>query len=120
MMAGSCAPVVGEAGGFMASPMPTIMVPSGDEIPVLGQGTWHLAEIRARRNAEIAALRGGLDLGMNLIDTAEMYTDGNAEILVGEAIAGGRDQVFLVSKVTPHHATRQDTVGACPLGPCRS
>ncbi len=97
----------------MASPMPTITLPSGDEIPVLGQGTWHLAEIRARRDSEIAALRRGLDLGMNLIDTAEMYADGNAEVLAGEAIAGRRDEVFLVSKVLPHHATREGTVRAC-------
>ncbi|HYZ57345.1 MAG TPA: aldo/keto reductase [Streptosporangiaceae bacterium] len=93
--------------------MPTITLPSGDEIPVLGQGTWHLAEIPARWHSEIAALRCGLDLGMNLIDTAEMYADGQAEGLVGEAIAGRRDKVFLVSKVLPHHATREGTVRAC-------
>jgi diketogulonate reductase-like aldo/keto reductase len=93
--------------------MPTIALPSGDRIPVLGQGTWHLAESRARRASELAALRRGLDLGMYLIDTAEMYADGDAEMLVGEAIAGRRDQVFLVSKVLPHHATRDGTVRAC-------
>jgi diketogulonate reductase-like aldo/keto reductase len=93
--------------------MRTITLPSGDRIPVLGQGTWHLAEIRARRSSEIAALRRGLDIGMNLIDTAEMYANGDAEILVGEAIAGRRDEVFLVSKVLPHHATRAGTVRAC-------
>jgi diketogulonate reductase-like aldo/keto reductase len=93
--------------------MPTITLPSGDEIPVLGQDTWHLAEIPARRHSEIAALRCGLDLGMNLIDTAEIYADGQAEGLVGEAIAGRRDKVFLVSKVVPHHATREGTVRAC-------
>jgi len=97
----------------MASPMPTITLPGGDEIPVLGQGTWHFAEIAARRDSEIAALRRGLDLGMNVIDTAEMYADGDAEKLVGEAIAGRRDQVFLVSKVLPHHATRDGTAAAC-------
>jgi diketogulonate reductase-like aldo/keto reductase len=97
----------------MASPMPTITLPSGDEIPVLGQGTWHLAEIPARRDSEIAALRRGLDLGMNLIDTAEMYANGDAEKLVAEAIAGRRDEVFLVSKVLPHHATREGTARAC-------
>jgi diketogulonate reductase-like aldo/keto reductase len=90
-----------------------ITLPSGDQIPVLGQGTWHLAEDRDRRDAEIAALRQGLDLGMTLIDTAEMYADGDAEILVGEAIADRRDEVFLVTKVLPHHATRQGTVAAC-------
>ena len=69
----------------MASPMRTISLPSGDQIPVLGQGTWGLGESRARRSSEIAALRRGLDIGMNLIDTAEMYANGDAEILVGEA-----------------------------------
>jgi diketogulonate reductase-like aldo/keto reductase len=100
-------------GGLMPSPMPTITLPSSEEIPVLGQGTWHLAENRARRPSEIAALRHGLDVSMNLIDTAEMYADGEAEILVGEAIAGRREQVFLVSKVLPRHATRQGTARAC-------
>jgi diketogulonate reductase-like aldo/keto reductase len=93
--------------------MPTITLPSSDLIPVLGQGTWHLAENPARRDTEIAALRHGLDLGMNLIDTAEMYADGEAEKLAGEAIAGRRDQVFLVSKVLPHHASRQGAARAC-------
>ena len=97
----------------MASPMRTISLPSGDQIPVLGQGTWGLGESRARRSSEIAALRRGLDIGMNLIDTAEMYANGDAEILVGEAIAGRREEVFLVTKVWPHHATREGTVQAC-------
>ncbi len=97
----------------MASPMRTISLPSGDQISVLGQGTWGLGENRARRSSEIAALRRGLDIGMNLIDTAEMYANGNAEVLVGEAIAGRREEVFLVTKVLPHHATREGTVQAC-------
>src|SRR5690348_837695 len=84
-----------------------------DQIPVLGQGTWGLGESRACRSSEIAALRRGLDIGMNLIDTAEMYANGDAEILVGEAIAGRREEVFLVTKVWPHHATREGTVQAC-------
>lgn len=88
-------------------------LPSGEEVPVLGLGTWHLAEGRRRRQDEIKALRLGLDLGMNLIDTAEMYADGEAEELVGEAIAGRRESVFLVTKVLPHHATRQGTIAAC-------
>src|ERR1700722_8763189 len=71
-------PDVNEAGGSMASPMRTMALPSGDEMPVLGQGTWRLAEVRARRNSEIAALRRGLDVGLNLIDTAEMYAGGDA------------------------------------------
>jgi diketogulonate reductase-like aldo/keto reductase len=97
----------------MASPMRTISLPSGDQISVLGQGTWGLGESRARRSSEIAALRRGLDIGMNLIDTAEMYANGDAEVLVGEAIAGRREEVFLVTKVLPHHATREGTVQAC-------
>jgi diketogulonate reductase-like aldo/keto reductase len=93
--------------------MENVTLPSEDRIPVLGQGTWHLAENRARRHSEIAALRRGLDIGMKLIDTAEMYADGDTETLVGEAIAGRRDEAFLVSKVLPHHATREGTVRAC-------
>jgi diketogulonate reductase-like aldo/keto reductase len=93
--------------------MRTISLPSGDQMSVLGQGTWGLGESRARRGSEIDALRRGLDIGMNLIDTAEMYANGDAEALVGEAIAGRREEVFLVTKVLPHHATREGTVRAC-------
>lgn len=93
--------------------MPRIALPSGDTIPVLGQGTWHFAERAERREHEIAALRLGLDLGMTLVDTAEMYADGAAEELVGEAIAGRRDEVFLVSKVLPENASRRGTIAAC-------
>jgi diketogulonate reductase-like aldo/keto reductase len=88
-------------------------LPSGEAVPVLGQGTWNMAENKRRRGEEIASLRLGLDLGMTLIDTAEMYGDGRAEDLVGEAIAGRRDEVFLVSKVLPQHATRTGTIDAC-------
>jgi diketogulonate reductase-like aldo/keto reductase len=91
----------------------TIALPSGEAIPVLGQGTWHMAEDPRRRADEIAALRIGIDLGMSLIDTAEMYADGGAEELVGQAIAGCRDEIFLVSKVLPHHATARGTIAAC-------
>jgi diketogulonate reductase-like aldo/keto reductase len=80
---------------------------------VLGQGTWNLAEDPRRRADEIAALRLGLDLGLTLIDTAEMYGNGRSEELVGEAIAGRRDEAFLVSKVLPENATRRGTVAAC-------
>jgi diketogulonate reductase-like aldo/keto reductase len=93
--------------------MRRIALPAGDTIPVLGQGTWHMAEVPERRAEEIAALRLGLDLGMTLVDTAEMYAAGNAERLVGEAIAGRRDEVFLVSKVMPSKATRRGTIDAC-------
>src|SRR3984893_6632247 len=88
-------------------------LPSGEGIPVLGQGTWHMAEDPRRRADEIAALRLGIDLGMSLIDTAEMYADGGAERLVGEAIKGRRDEGFLVSKVLPQNATRHGTMAAC-------
>ena len=79
----------------------TTRLPSGEAVPVLGQGTWHLAEDPRRRKDEIAALNLGIDLGMTLIDTAEMYADGAAEVLAGEAIAGRRKEVFLVGKVLP-------------------
>lgn len=93
--------------------LPTVRLPSGDTIPVLGQGTWGMAEDARRRKEEIAALRLGLNLGMTVIDTAEMYADGAAEELVGEALAGRRDEAFLVSKVLPQNATRRGTIAAC-------
>ena len=88
-------------------------LPAGETVPVLGMGTWHLAEGRHPPEVEIAALRSGLDLGMTLVDTAEMYGDGATEELVGTAIEGHRDDVFLVSKVMPHHATYDGTLAAC-------
>src|SRR5258708_6471942 len=96
-----------------AATVRTIKLPSGEAMPVLGQGTWGMAEDTRRRADEIAALRLGLDLGMTLIDTAEMYADGAAEKLVAEAIAGRRDEVFLVSKVLPNNASRRGTIAAC-------
>ncbi|ASR36053.1 oxidoreductase [Prauserella marina] len=84
-----------------------------DRLPVLGQGTWHMGERERERTAEVSALRHGLDLGLGLIDTAEMYGDGGAEAVVGEAIAGRRDEVFLVSKVLPHNASENGTITAC-------
>lgn len=95
------------------SPVQTIKLPSGEEIPVLGQGTWGMGEHTSRRKDEVAALRLGLDLGMTLIDTAEMYANGGAEEVTAEAIAGRRDEVFLVSKVLPSHSTRKGTITAC-------
>ena len=87
---------------------------AGHAVPVLGQGTWQLGDRPGRRPQEIAALRRGLDLGMTLIDTAEMYGDGASEELVAEAIAGRREQVFLVTKVLPGNATsRKRNVTAC-------
>lgn len=87
--------------------------PSGDQVPSLGQGTWYMGESARRRAEEVAALRAGIDLGMTLIDTAEMYGDGGAEEVVGEAIQGRRDQIFLVSKVYPHNAGRRNAIAAC-------
>src|SRR5829696_10146716 len=81
------------------------------EVPVLGQGTWHIDD--AHRAAALASLRQGLDLGMTHVDTAEIYGNGAAKELVGEAISGRRDEVFLVSKVLPHNASRQGTLAAC-------
>lgn len=91
----------------------TMMLPSGRSIPVFGQGTWLMGEISSKRNVELAALQRGLDLGLTLIDTAEMYGDGAAEELVGQAIEGRREEVYLVGKVLPHHATRQGVIDAC-------
>ena len=86
---------------------------SGDVVPALGLGTWHLGENPNRRPQEIAALRLAIDLGMTVIDTAELYGDGASERLVGEALHGRRNDVFLVSKVLPSHATRELTLAAC-------
>ncbi len=83
------------------------------EVAVIGQGTWDIEKDQGGAVAAIAALRRGLDLGMTHIDTAEMYGAGAAEEIVGEAIAGRRDEVFLVSKVLPQHASRQGTLAAC-------
>src|SRR3981081_3155282 len=90
-----------------------VELPSGEAVPPLGMGTWYMAEDASRREMEIASLRLGLDLGMSLLDTAEIYADGGAGRLVGEAIADRRDEAFLVSKVMPSHATRHGTVAAC-------
>lgn len=93
--------------------MKTVRLPCGEDVPALGQGTWNIGDNLARRADEIAALRLGLDLGLTLIDTAEMYGEGRSEELVGEAIRGRRDEVFLVSKVYPHNASRKGAVQAC-------
>jgi len=94
-------------------PVRTTELPSGEAVPVLGLGTWRLAEGLRPRAEEAAVLRLGMELGMTLIDTAEMYGDGAAEELVGEVIAGRRDKLFLVSKVLPSHARRSATIAAC-------
>ncbi len=97
----------------MRTAIRTVPLPSGRSMPVLGQGTWGMGEKRTEFGAEVAALKLGLDLGVTLIDTAEMYGEGGAETVVAEAIAGRRDGVFLVSKVYPHNASRRGAVAAC-------
>lgn len=85
--------------------------PTKMEVSTIGEGTWYFEE--SERNAAISALKKGLDLGINHIDTAELYGNGKAEQIIGESIVGRRDQVFLVSKVRPDHASRKGTIAAC-------
>jgi len=93
--------------------MKTVLLPDGETVPALGQGTWMMGERRDRRAQEVAALREGVDLGMTLIDTAEMYGDGAAEILIAEALGDVRDTLFLVSKAYPQNASRRGLPEAC-------
>ena len=93
--------------------MQTLKLPSGQAMPVLGMGTWQMGESTRNRQHEIAALRHGLDLGLSLIDTAEMYGEGGAETVIAEAMSKRRSEVFLVSKVYPHNASKQGTIAAC-------
>ncbi|MFW6077513.1 MAG: aldo/keto reductase [Hyphomicrobiales bacterium] len=93
--------------------MKHVTLPDGERVPALGLGTWHMGENAARRSQEAAVLRQGLDRGLSLIDTAEMYGEGGAEEVVAEAVAGRRDAVFIVSKVYPHNASRDGVVAAC-------
>lgn len=90
-----------------------VSFPDGSSVPVLGQGTWNMGEKQALKDQEVKALRLGIELGMTLIDTAEMYASGGAETVAGEAIRGLRDHVFLVSKVYPHNAGRKKILEAC-------
>ena len=90
-----------------------VALPNGREAPALGLGTWRMGERAGQRAQEVKALQHGIDLGLTLIDTAEMYGEGGAEEVVGEAIAGRRDGLFLVSKVYPHNASRRAAVAAC-------
>jgi diketogulonate reductase-like aldo/keto reductase len=92
--------------------MRKLRLPMGDEIPVLGLGTWKMGESGAKRADEVQALKAGIDLGMTLIDTAEMYSDGKSEEVVGEAIAGRRKEIFVVTKVVPSNASRKGVVSA--------
>lgn len=93
--------------------MQYLTLKNGDRVPALGLGTWRMGESAARAKEEVAALQRGIDLGLTLIDTAEMYGDGGAERVVGEAIRGRRDDVYLVSKVLPQNASRKGTIAAC-------
>ena len=93
--------------------MRNVLLRDGKSVPALGMGTWRMGERRGNAAREIAALTAGVDLGMTLIDTAEMYGDGGAEKIVGEAIGGRRGEVFVVSKVYPHNAGRKSAIAAC-------
>jgi diketogulonate reductase-like aldo/keto reductase len=96
-----------------ASNIATLALPEGEIVPRLGQGTWRMGESARRRDEEVAALKLGLDLGMTLIDTAELYGDGEAERIVADAVEGRRDEVFIVSKVLPQNASHAGTIAAC-------
>ena len=93
--------------------MRRVRLKTGAEIPTLGVGTWRMGERKTARAAEVRALWTALELGLNLIDTAEMYGEGAAEEIVADAVAGRRDEVYLVSKVYPHNASRAGTIAAC-------
>src|SRR5436309_15211623 len=93
--------------------MKTVALPDGERVPALGQGTWRMGERKRAHADEVAALRLGIDLGMKLIDTAEMYGDGGTEKVVGDAIEGQRDRVFIVTKAYPHNASRTELPKAC-------
>jgi len=97
----------------MTADLPMVTLPGGERVPALGQGTWHMGEARRRVAEEAAAVRLGIELGMTLIDTAEMYGNGRAEEMVAQAAEGLRDELFIVSKVYPHNASRAGVVAAC-------
>jgi diketogulonate reductase-like aldo/keto reductase len=97
----------------MTTELPMVTLPGGERVPALGQGTWHMGENRRRMAEEAAAVRLGIELGMTLIDTAEMYGSGGAEEMVARAAEGLRDDLFIVSKVYPHNASRAGVVAAC-------
>lgn len=92
---------------------PAVTLPSGHTVPALGLGTWHMGEEKTHAPSEIAALQRGMELGLTLIDTAEMYGEGGAEEIVGAALSGRRDDAFIVSKVYPWNASRQGVIEAC-------
>jgi len=98
---------------MQVSALPTVKLPSGESAPQLGLGTWRMGESGRKRKDEVAALKLGLDLGLTLIDTAEMYGNGGAEEVVAEAVRGRRDECFIVSKVLPENSTKAGTIAAC-------
>lgn len=98
---------------MLDDPIPAITFPNGIEVPALGQGTWNMGERASEAEREIASLKAGIDLGMTLIDTAEMYGEGDSERIVGRAIKGRRDGLFIVTKVYPWNASRRGTIEAC-------
>lgn len=97
----------------MTETLPRVTLPDGESVPAFGLGTWHMGEDRRRAAEEAKAVRLGIELGMTLIDTAEMYGNGAAEEIVAEAAAGLRDQLFIVSKVLPYNASQKGVVEAC-------
>jgi diketogulonate reductase-like aldo/keto reductase len=97
----------------MSEQLRSVTLRNGERVPALGQGTWHMGEDRRRAAEEATSVRLGIDLGMTLIDTAEMYGSGGAEEVVARAAEGLRDSLFIVSKVYPHNASRTGVVAAC-------
>jgi diketogulonate reductase-like aldo/keto reductase len=97
----------------MTDSLPQLTLPKGERVPAFGQGTWHMGEDRRRAGDEAAALKTGIELGLTLIDTAEMYGSGRAEEIVAAAARGQRDKLFIVSKVLPYNASRKGTIEAC-------
>jgi len=97
----------------MSSPQKSVHLPSGEQLPALGQGTWEMGDNARTRNAEIAALTTGVDLGMTVVDTAEMYGEGESEKLIAEALKERRDGIFIVSKVYPHNGSEAGVKAAC-------
>src|SRR5437763_15568838 len=97
----------------MTDSLPQLTLPKGEHVPAFGQGTWHMGEERRRAGKEAASLKLGIELGLTLIDTAEMYGSGRAEEIVAEAAQGQRDKLFIVSKVLPYNASRNGVIEAC-------
>jgi len=97
----------------MAAPIPTLRLPAGIDMPIYGIGTWRMGESARVRAVEVKAVRHGIESGVTLIDTAEMYGDGEAEAIVADAVGGERDRLFIVSKVLPSNASRRGTIAAC-------